>query len=179
MILSSCLSLSLALSAQAFLIPGEVDAFSKDGLSNNPPAPVSQQSEKDLTLDCSSCPYALNSERHGGHEWTNDVESDLHLKIDSDGESLRLNGVSFYPIQGVIPPQLHVSQSKKDGEDPTFEAYQGDLRLSYSLEYSEKKADDGNSLVTVVMSLMALDGQMIRIDDVEIKTIKKADGKVG
>ena len=172
MILTSYLSLALAVSVNSFLIPGDVEAFTENHAT---PAALG---DSEIKLDCSSCPYALNSERHGGHEWTNDVQSDLKMHFDTNGETLRLNGVPFYPIQAGIPPQLHVKQSKKDNEDTTFEAFPGDLRLSYSLEYEERKADDGNTLVTVVMTILALDGQMVKIDNVEIKSIKQADGKV-
>ncbi|KAG8525832.1 uncharacterized protein KY384_000592 [Bacidia gigantensis] len=176
MYLLTALSLgTLALSAHGFLIPGDIESL--DTKATNP----SITAEKDVlvSVDCTSCPYALNSERNGGHEWTNDIASDLEFKIDSDGNTLRLNGVPFYPIQTPgLPPQLHVSQKKKEGEELTMEGFQGNLRMSYSLEYEEKRADDGNSLLTVVMTIMALDGQMVRIDDVVIKTIKDQDGKV-
>ena len=71
-----------------------------------------------------------------------------------------------------------MAQTKKPDEDPTFDPYPGDLRLSYSLEYDEKKADDGSSLVSVIMTILALDGEMVKVDNIEIKTIKKADGDV-
>lgn len=172
MILSSLISASLVLGAHSFLVPGELDVSQADN------APALFNNEEAITLDCSSCPYALDSERHEGHEWTNDVRSDLHMKFDTEGGVLRMNGVQFYPIPMAAPPALHVTQTKKEDEDTTFQGYSGDLRLSYSLELDEKKAQDGSSLVSVVMTVLALDGQMIKIDNVEVKTIKTADGKV-
>ena len=169
---------SLALTANSFLIPGDLKDFSVKGFAN-PDVSQRLQEEKVVNLDCSSCPYALNSQRNGGHEWTNDVASDLEMKIDSDGDTLRLNGISFYPLQVPgLPPQLHVPQKKKEDETSTMEGYPADVRLSYSLEFEEKKADDGSSLVTVVMTIMGLDGQMVKIDNLEVKAIKNSSGKV-
>ena len=177
--LLSCLSVgAFALTANSFLIPGDLKDFSVKGFAH-PDTTQPLQEEKIVNLDCSSCPYALNSERNGGHEWTNDVASDLEMKIDSDGDTLRLNGVSFYPIQAPgLPPQLHVAQKKKEDETSTMEGYPADLRMSYSLEFEEKKADDGSSLVTVVMTIMGLDGEMVKIDNLEVKAIKDTSGKV-
>ena len=172
MFLSYLVSATLALSVNSFLIPGELDVSKAD----NTPALFNK--EESLTLDCSSCPYALNSQRNGGHEWTNDVQSELHMKFETQDGQLLMNGESFFPLQLGSPPQLRVSQTKQENEDTTFEGYAGDLRLSYSLEYDEKKAEDGSSLISVVMQILAIDGQMVKIDDVEIKTIKSADGKV-
>lgn len=45
------------------------------------------------------------------------------------------------------------------------------------MEYNEKKFEEC-SLLTVVMTIMGLDGQMVRVDNVEIKAIKSADGAV-
>ena len=173
MIFSSSIAfVSFALSAHSFLIPGNLDAFAKDGVN-----PTTHSQEQSIDLDCSTCPFALSGKE--GVEWTQDVQSDLPMKFKTDGQSLELNDVAFYPVNLELPPpQLHVSQKKKEGEDPTFEGYNGDLRLSYSLEYDEQQADDGNRLVTVTMTVMALDGQFVRIDDIKIKTIKDSEGNV-
>ena len=178
MLLPSYLSVgALALTANAFLIPGDLEDFSVKGFAH--PAVSQLQASKTVTIDCSTCPYALKTERDDSHEWTNDVASDLEMTINSDGNSLLFDGISFYPIQAPgLPPPLQISQKKKEGEKSTMEGFQGGLRLSYSLESEEKKADDGNSLVSLSMTIMALDGQMVKVDDVEIKAIKDAEGKV-
>ena len=165
----------LALTANSFLIPGDLKDFSTEG------SDLAQilAGEKRVSVDCSSCPYALNSERDGRHEWTNDVASDLEMKLDSNGDSLRLNGNSFYPINVLAPPPpLHVSQIPKENKDTSPEGFQGDLKMSYSLEFDEKKAEDGSSLVTVVMTILGLDGEMVKIDSVEVRAIKDPSGKV-
>ncbi|KAL9097371.1 MAG: hypothetical protein Q9163_006347 [Psora crenata] len=170
--------LSLALTANAFLIPGDLEDFSAKGLAH-PAVSQQQQEAKTLTLDCSTCPYALKAERNGQYGWTDDVSSDLEMEISSDGDTLSLNGVSFYPITVPgPPPPLRLSQHKKEGETSTLEGYEGDLTLSYSLEYDEKKFEDGNTLITVLMTVMGLDGHMVRVDNVEIKAIRDAEGKL-
>lgn len=160
MILSTLLSTgAFGLAAQAFLV-------------------IPETKSQSVTVDCASCPFALNSLRNGAHEWTGNVESNLEMDIASEDDTLRLNNVPFFPLQNpTLPPILFVSQKKKDGEVSTMEGFEGPLRLSYSMEYNEKHFKD-NSLVTALMTIMGLDGQMIKVDNVEIKAIKGADGKV-
>lgn len=179
MLLSSILSTgTLALTTSAFLIPGDTEAAVK--AFEHPDLVRIQQQEDSQTvrLDCSTCPFALNSERHGSHEWTNDVASDLELTFNTDGRSINFNGVPFFPIAAPgLPPTLKALQIKKENQ-PNFEGSSKDLKLSYSLEYYTRDFKDSNSLVTVVMTIMGLDGQMIKVDDVEIKVIKDSNGEV-
>lgn len=137
-----------------------------------------ESNSRTVNLDCSTCPFALGSQRNGAHEWTNDVESELEMRFETDGKVVKLNGVPFYPISNpTLPPTLYVSQSKKDGQSSNMEGYDGNLGLSYSMEYDEKKFED-NSLVTVLMTVMGLDGQMIKVDNIEVTAIKEQDGTV-
>ena len=147
-----------------------------DAHTSNRVVPTIVQFENQvINLDCSTCPYALNSDRNGVHEWTADVASDLEMKFESDGKVLKFNGVPFYPTSNpTLPPLLSVSQKKKDGEVSTMEGYHGQLRMSYSVEYSTKKIKD-HTLVTLLMTIMGLDGQMVKVDNVEIKAIKGDD----
>ena len=169
---------AFALTANAFLIPGDLEAFTDKEVLHPAVSPY-QQGQQHVILDCSSCPYALNSEHNGVHEWMSGVGSDLEMTVDSQDGALRLNEVPFYPIQTAgLPPALHVSQQKKADEASTAEAYEGDLRLSYSVEFNEQKADDSSSLITITMSVLALDGEMVKVDDLEIKAIKDVSGQV-
>lgn len=176
MILSSVLSVgAFSLAAQAFLVVPEINSHPE--IEDKAPTTLDTTSQT-IILDCASCPFALNSLRNGAHEWTSNVESDLEMKIVSADNSLKFNNVPFFPLQNpTLPPTLFVSQKKKDGEASTMEGLEGNLRLSYSLEFNEKKFED-NSLVTVLMTIMGLDGQMVKIDNLEIQAIKEADGKV-
>lgn len=169
-------TLLFATSSLAFLIPGEINT---DDLPKADFLPASiVTNSQTVNLDCSTCPFALNSQRDGAHEWTNDVESELEMTFETDGKALKLNSVPFYPIANpILPPILYVSQSKKDGQSSNMEGYDGNLRVSYSLEFDEKKFED-NSLVTIVMTIMGLDGQMIRVDDIKVTAIKQQDGTV-
>lgn len=172
MILSSLLSAgALTLAAQAFVLPDAVvpEANSLREADSHPHV---------FNLDCSNCPYALNSQRNGGHEWTTNVKTDLEMKFATEDNTLKFNDVPFYPIQNpTLPPTLYVSQKKKEGEASAMEAYEGMLRLSYSMEYDERKLED-NSVVVILMTIMGLDGEMVKVDNVEIRAIKEADGKV-
>ena len=100
------------------------------------------------------------------------------MKFETEGKALKFNGVPFYPISNLpLSPTLYVSQSKKDGQSSNMEGYDGNLRLSYSMEYDEKKFED-NSLVTILMTVMGLDGQMIKVDNIEVTAIKEQDATV-
>ena len=168
-------TLLFATSTFAFLIPETTTEHQPE--SNFLPALIDTNTQT-INLDCSSCPFALNSQRNGAHEWTNDVESELDMTFESDSKALKFNGVPFYPITNpILPPTLFVSQSKKDGQSSNMEGYDGNLRLSYSMEYDEKKFQD-KSLVTILMTVMGLDGQMINVDNIEITVIKEQDGTV-
>lgn len=167
--------LLFATSSLALLIPeiNNEDQAKSDFL----PAFINTNS-RTVKLDCSNCPFALKTQRNGAHEWTDDVESELEMKFENEGKVLKLNGVPFYPMSNpVLRPTLYVSQSKKDGQSSNMEGYDGNLRLSYSMEYDEKKFED-KSLVTVLITAMGLDGQMIKVDNVEITAIKEQDGTV-
>ena len=169
-------TLLLATSSLAFLIPGEINT---EELPKADFLPVSYETNRQtLSLDCSTCPFALKSQRDGTHEWTNDVESELEMTFDTDGKAISFNGVPFYPTNSILPPMLYVSQSKKDGQSSNMEGYDGNLRLSYSLEYDEKRVE-GRSLVTMVMTVMGLDGQMVHVDNIKITVLKQEDGTVG
>ena len=45
------------------------------------------------------------------------------------------------------------------------------------MEYDEKKFED-KSVVTVLMTVMGLDGQMVKVDNIEVTAIKEQDGTV-
>ena len=181
MIINSLLSVgAFSLAAQAFLvIPENIDLPTETTAVGEYPAVNSVFDAQDVKLDCSSCPFALESTRNGRHEWTNDVQSDLEMTISTDGQTLKFNDVPFYPLpQGSPPNILFVKQTKKGDEESAMKGFEGNLRISYSVEFSEKKTDDGNSLVSIVMTIMGLDGQMVRPDSLEITAVKAADGQV-
>lgn len=178
MLLPSLLPVSaLGVAAQAFLLP-EIANLPDTHNSNNVVPAIVDHNTQVINVDCSTCPYALNSDRDGVHEWTADVASDLEMKFETDGKVLKLNGVPFYPNPNPnLPPLLSVSQKKKDGEISTMEGYHGQLRMSYSVEFAAKKFED-HTLVRLLLTVMGLDGQMVRVDDIEIKAIKSEDGTV-
>lgn len=163
---------ALAVTANAFLLP----------LNHNGPLPddlsIYSGSQK-VVLDCSRCPYALQSEQNGKRDWKNDVPSDLEMELSVDKNSILFNGVPIYPITTPgLPPTLSVSQKAKGEAEEAEKGNVENLRMSYSLEMIQKPFDDGNTLLTMTMTIMALENEMIRIDDLEIKTIKDAQGNV-
>ena len=167
----------LALTANAFLVPLEIaeDVQAAKAKAANVIPSLFDHNTQSINLDCSSCPFALTSERNGAHEWTNDIKSDLHMSFTAERQHLFLNGKAFYPatIQD-LPGALYAPQIKKD-----VESGQGkDVKLSYAVEIDHDMAVDGNELITVTMSILGIDTEMIKVDDIEIKTIKEADGSV-
>lgn len=185
MILPTLLSAgALAAAAHAFLLPLEVVETVEVSKQLSPFVGQSQE----IDLDCSSCPFALDSTRHGLHEWTTEQKSDLKLKFATGGNQLRLNGVPFYPISfPELPPVLSAKQVAKkdaDGMSTTVgDAYHGDLKLSYSLEMNDIKHfanpdEQEADVVTVVLSIMGLDDKMVQVDDIHIKLLKEANSAV-
>ncbi|KAK0513136.1 hypothetical protein JMJ35_004122 [Cladonia borealis] len=176
MLLSSLLSASvLGVAAQAFMVPAVAELPDTHNSNNVVPAIIDHNTQV-INLDCSSCLYAVKSDSNKVHEWTPGVASDLEMKFEVDGKLLKFNGVPFYPkTDPAMPPLLSVSQKKKDGEVSTMEGYDGQLRMSYSVEYSTKQFKD-HTLVTLLMTVMGIDGQMIKVDNVQIKVIKGRDG---
>lgn len=187
MILPTLLSAgTLAVAAHAFLLPLEVVETAEVSKQLSPFVGQSQE----IDLDCSSCPFALDSTRHGLHEWTTEQKSDLKLNFATGDNKLRLNGVPFYPIPfPELPPVLSAKQvAKKDAEDMSTKVwnehrYRGDLKLSYSLEINDIKHfanpdEDEADVVTVVISIMGLDDKMVQVDDIHIKLLKEANSAV-
>ena len=172
--LFSYLSLgALAVTANAFLVP----LYTDDKVATNDLAIT--QGPQTINLDCTSCPYALKSERNGQHEWTNDVASDLEMNFEVVNNAITFNGATIFPMTSPgLPPVLTVKQNVKSGVETSMEGLDRNLGLSYSLETASKPFEDGNSLIIITISAMALDGQMIRVDDIEIKAIKDSAGGV-
>lgn len=175
---------ALALTANAFLIPQEIAddvQAAKSKAANVVPSLFDHTSQSSHSLDCTSCPFALASERNGAHEWTNDVASTLEMDFATEDKHLTLNGKPFYPVTiEELPGELFVSQvpSNLSQSKLASEGYQGDLKLSYTLEIPYPVEVDGHQLITVTMGILGLDGEMVKVDDVEIKAVKEADGSV-
>lgn len=173
---------TLALTAHAFLLPLEVVQTAEVSESL---APFVRQSQE-IDLDCSTCPFALESRTHDGiHEWTHSQKSDLKLKFSTAGNQVSLNGVPFYPAAATeLPPALTVKQVAKKVEDGVANtAYSGDLSLSYSLAISEIKHfanpdEEEADLVSVVISILGLDGEMVQVDDIQMRLLKEANSAV-
>ena len=165
------------MTANAFLVPLELtdDVQAAKAKAANVIPSLFNHNTQSINLDCSSCPFALTTERNGAHEWTNDIKSDLHMSVKAEQKHLFLNGKSFYPatIQD-LPGALYATQVKKDGESGQGK----DVKLSYTVEVDHDMAVDGNELITVTMSILGIDTEMIKVDDIAIKTIKQADGSV-
>ena len=130
-----------------------------------------------VRLDCSTCPFALNSDRKGHHEWAANVNNELELKFSSENGKVSLNGKPFYPISNPpLPPILSVKQIQKesDGSAKKWEGYHGDLTLSYSLEIENKKhfKAEKTNLISIVFTIMGLEGEMVNVDDIEILVIE-------
>lgn len=173
---------ALVLTANAFLIPQEIAddvQAAKARVANLVPQIVDYNSQS-FKLNCASCPFALKTERNGMHEWTNDVESDLIMHFAAKDNHLALNGRPFYPVtMQDMPGLLFAPQVKKaSASESGFEGYEEDLKLSYTLEFQEEKTKDEGTVVGILMTILGIDGQMIKIDNIEIKAIKHADGSV-
>ena len=179
MLLPTFLSASaLALTANAFLVPLEVKEQNSAPIDT---ASFALQSQS-ILLDCSSCPFALKKDQDGTL-WKQGVQNDLVMDFTAEDKSLQLNGVPFYPIaMPPLPPAISVHQTRTTTEDDsTLPMDSEPLRLSYSLEFEKEKATKGPEdpvLIQALMTVMGLEGQMIRVDNIEIKALKSSNGEV-
>lgn len=178
MLVPSLLSVGLAATTNAFLLPPEVVNTAEAAKNNLAPTLVNPQ-VRTVNLDCSDCPFALSSQRNGRHEWTNSVKSDLELNFAAEEDKLKLNGVPIYPINPAsAPAQLSVKQTKKPGsvEATSNTAFDGNLMLSYSLEIGDKKKGSATTgqvatITEITLSVLGLDNEVVHVDDIKIKTL--------
>ncbi|KAL8716380.1 MAG: hypothetical protein Q9220_000287 [cf. Caloplaca sp. 1 TL-2023] len=178
MYVTTLLSAGLALTANAFLLPPEA-ANNLEAAKNNVAPHLIDPQSRSIDLDCSDCPYALASQRNGHHEWTHDVKSDLRLKFTTEGNQLKLNGVPFYPVtQPFTPAPLSAKQIQKTVGDEVVskQGHDGDLALSYTVEFNKEKksfpAPGQDAVVTeITFSVLGLDNEVVHVDDVKIKTL--------
>lgn len=193
MLTKQLLSVSaLALTANALLVPTGMlekvdseskafdDAFMEEILGNFNGVEVVKTNSKTVHLDCSTCPFALKSERHGKHEWISNTTSDLEMTFATEDGKLTLNGVPFYPISNTLPPILAVKQIERESEasEGHHDGYEGELIMSYGLEFENKRSTEENAeVVSIIMSIIGLEDQMIKVDDIEIKLVE-TKGKV-
>lgn len=181
---------ALALTANALLVPTGMlekvdsefkafdDAFMEEISQNFNGVEVVDKNSKTVHLDCSTCPFALKSERNGQHEWISDTKSDLEMTFAIEDGKLSLNGVPFYPMSNTIPPILAVKQIRRESEasEGHHEAYEGELIMSYGLEIENKRSTEENAdVVSIIISIMGLEDQMIRVDDIKIKLVETKD----
>ncbi|KAL8906956.1 MAG: hypothetical protein Q9207_001710 [Kuettlingeria erythrocarpa] len=175
MLVPALLSAGFALTANAFLLPPELaNNYEANYLTLN----LKNFQSRDITIDCSNCPFALASQRNGLHEWTHSVKSDLELKFSAENDQLKLNGVPFYPVVSPLTPApLSVKQTKKPEEVDvaTHQGYDGDLSLSYSIEVHDVKGstgpEQGVRASEITFSILGLDNEVARVDDIKIRTI--------
>ena len=174
----------LACAANAFLVPVEIaDKVDFSKAPNGAPSIFNHNSQT-VKVDCSTCPFAVSSERHGRHEWTNGVKNDLILDISAKGSELLLNGQHVYPVQPKsLPLPVTVTQKKQADEDSEVTPFGGDLKLSYSLSMGPDKpwvepGMEDLSLAEITLTLLGIDGEMITVDDIKLKVIKTAEGEV-
>ncbi|KAL8674180.1 MAG: hypothetical protein Q9168_001431 [Polycauliona sp. 1 TL-2023] len=180
MLAPALLSAAFAVTAHAFLLPPEAASAFEAAKNNIVPNTINPLA-RNVALDCSDCPYALASQRNGRHEWSNSVKSDLQLQFTSENNQLKLNGVPFYPVTAPFTPApLAAKQTKKDGEGDKAEGYSEGLKLSYSLEVTNEKKHfpvpgQEATLSEMTLSIMGLDNEVIRVDDIKIKALSLPD----
>ncbi|KAL8926153.1 MAG: hypothetical protein Q9208_003056 [Pyrenodesmia sp. 3 TL-2023] len=177
MLVPSLVSAGFALAANAFLLPPEVANEYKAAKNHIIPKLVNPRS-REITVDCSDCPFALASQRNGLHGWTHSVKSDLELKFTAENDQLKLNGVPFYPVTlPQTPAPLSVKQIKKPEDERvvSHQGYDGDLSLSYSIEVHDTKgftgSEQGVTASEITFSILGLDNEVAHVDDIKIKTL--------
>ena len=173
---------TLALSARAFLVPLEA-------ANPNIPALLDLHllQTQTIRLDCSTCPFVLPNEPRSRLESVKNIKSDLELQFSTTEEKkLALNGVPFYPYSfRPLPPALRVKQIAKGSQlgEQEQAASPHEIPISYSLEIAPEKSFPNTGkgeaeIINIVMTVMGLDSQMVKIDNVVIKVLKHSDNEV-
>ncbi|KAL8653132.1 MAG: hypothetical protein Q9210_002286 [Variospora velana] len=177
MLVPALLSAGFVLTANAFLLPPEAATTPNAPKNHVIPNLIDAQS-RTITLDCSNCPFALANQRNGRHEWTHSVKSDMELTFTAENDKLKLNGVPVYPVvPPFVPAPVLVKQTKKseDKEAMSHQGYDGDLTLSYSIEVHNMKGSSGSeqgvTATEIILSILGLDNEVARVDDIKIKTL--------
>lgn len=92
----------------------------------------------------------------------------------------------FYPvISPFTPAPLSVKQTKKPEEEDvvTHRGYDGDLSLSYSIEVHDLKGstgpEQGVTASEITFSILGLDNEVARVDDIKIKTLSLLNPATG
>lgn len=181
---------ALALTVNAVLIPTGMlekvdsetksfdDAFMDEIFGNFNGVEVVKTNSTIVHLDCSTCPFALKNERNGKHEWISNTKSDLEMTFATEDGKLTFNGVPFYPISNTLPPILAVKQVERESEasEGHHEGHEEELNMSYGLEIENKRSTGENAeVVSIIMSIIGLEDQMIEVDDIEIKLVETKD----
>ncbi|KAI9812784.1 MAG: hypothetical protein M1827_004541 [Pycnora praestabilis] len=179
------LSSTFAVAASAFLLPPSVSNEVEDP-SKNFHVTIADPYSQVLKLDCPGCLFAKPNEGIG-YTWVADVPNSLVLNFTvrhSYSEFLKLNDVQFYPSSLQVPEALLASQESHKSavhDEEDFETVESPkLRLSYAFEFRPvlKAADSENELVPILLDILALDGQPINVDTVELNALKTPDGKL-
>ena len=184
---------AFALTAQAFLVPAEIanEAIAAKAAINEKVHELKHDvvawatsSKQTIKVNCPGCPYAINSMRNGGHEWTNGVNNELVMELSTEGKQLRVNGAPVMDdnLKHVIAP-LKVKQVEKEIEAKTenkkeWKAFEGDLSMSYGLSINKVAQGKDGELFMVELQVLGLDGQMVNPDTVDFALIRKPDGEV-
>ena len=182
------------MTAQAFLIPTEVadKAIAAKAAIDEKVHELKHDvvawatsSKQTVKVDCPGCPYAINSMRNGDHEWTNGVNNELVMELSTEGKGLRVNGAPVLDanLKHVIAP-LKVKQIKKETEaeedgDKKWEAFEGDLGMSYGLTIGKVAQAKDGALFNIELQIIGLDGQVVNPNIVNLNLIRKPDGEVG
>jgi hypothetical protein len=139
-----------------------------------------------LEVPCPGCAYTQPSEQ--GLVWTKGVENSLFLNVSvgSKPDTLELDGVQFYPpllpLTAEVEP-IYIVQAAKKTPMNEIRAHAdkfAKLRLtSWSfLAEDVRKVDSGEEIITIRLSLKALELQPIEIDDIIITGLKNSKAQM-
>ena len=191
MLLPTLLSTTaLALTASAFLVPLEV-ADKAITAKVEALKTFIHPSSQSVKLDCSTCPYAINSTRNLHHEWTNGVKNDLIMDFSIKNNQLNLNsvpilkadGLGMTPLPPTQPMKVHqvAQKSEVDSHDKEWVPYDGELRMSFSVQITRSQAFESDPKAifhSVEVQVLGLDAEVVNPDAVVVNLVKKSSGEV-
>jgi len=139
-----------------------------------------------LEVPCAGCSYAQPSEK--GLVWTKGVENSLFLNVSvgSKPDTLELDGVQFYPpllpLTAEAEP-IYIVQAAKNTPMNEIRAHSGKfakLRLTSwnFLAEDVRRVDSGEEVITIRLSLKALEQHPIEINDIVITSLKNNESQM-
>lgn len=180
---------TLAIGANAFLIPAGVGSFKSDDSLSTIVNPRTQT----IKLPCPDCVFPSKSddqsveadEENGGLFWAQGGARDvvLNFTIADDSRAVMINDFQVYPITmdssenptvGEVAASASLTDIKEHPEQTTSLEVSG----ASIFVVEEPVSAAGDKIVTINYQVVSLEGQRVSVDGAEVKLLEGGDGSL-